>query len=62
MIDYLICWGKDNMAKANRPPQSHEKYKIPIKDRKKFMGSNKDKWVNEKKYNQYISWSKNAKR
>ena len=31
-------------------------YKIPIKHRKMFMGSNKSKWVDEKRYKKYLEW------
>lgn len=33
-------------------------YKIPIEDRKKFMGSNSLKWVDKKKYKKYLEWKK----
>lgn len=54
------------MAKANKRARKGLKshglsgeYKIPVHDRKAFMGNNKDKWVNKDKYNKYIQWKKN---
>lgn len=56
------------MAKANRRAQAEllyhsvmGEYKIPIKYRKKFMGSNKNKWVNHKKYIEFLEWKKRHK-
>jgi len=53
------------MAKANqrslsgqRPHSISHEYKIPIRDRKAFMHTNKEKWVSEKKYKDYIRWKK----
>lgn len=33
-------------------------FKIPFKYRKEFMGSNQDKWVEKKKWLQFIKWKK----
>jgi len=56
------------MAKANaRARGGHRahsvlgEYKIPIKDRQAFMGNNKAKWVDQKKYRQYIAWKEGRK-
>ena len=49
--------------KANRNTGGHsEEYKIPIRDRKRFMGNNKSKWVNDKKYRKYKRWVKEGKK
>lgn len=56
------------MAKANHRFQgnnirSHAKegeYKIPLKDRKKFRGSNKNKWVDKNIWKKYQRWKKNG--
>jgi len=49
-------------VKANRNVGSHKgERKIPIKDRKKFMGNNKSKWVSEKRYRKYLRWVKEGK-
>ena len=49
--------------KANRNVGSHtEEYKIPIKDRKKYMGNNKAKWVDKKRYRKYLRWVKEGKK
>ena len=37
------------------------RYKIPFKDRKKFMNSNTEKWVSKKTYQKYIKWVKNGR-
>jgi len=51
------------MSKANKRARSGQRshsvsdeYEIPIKDRKEFMGSNKSKWVDRKKYEKYLKW------
>ena len=51
------------MADANVRARSGQRthsvigeYKIPFKDRKDFMGNNKSKWVDKKKYEQYLKW------
>ena len=56
------------MAKANKRALSGQKqhrlsheYKIPLKDRQKFNGHNIEKWVNKKKYNQYVKWKEEHK-
>ena len=53
------------MAKANKRFSAGHKthslsneYKIPLKDRRKFMGHNIDKWVDKKKYEKYLEWRK----
>lgn len=54
------------MAKANfraqrskhRTHALEDEYKIPIKDRKEFMGNRKAKWVGKKKYMKYVEWKK----
>ena len=49
--------------KANRGTGSHpDEYKIPIEDRKKFMGNNKAKWVDKSRYRKYIRWKKEGKK
>ena len=61
------------MAKANQRfvnqgigtgLKTHSKegeYKIPIKDRKEFMGSNRFKWVVKKTYLNYLKWKKEGR-
>jgi len=51
------------MAKANQRSMSGQRphaivpeYKIPIEDRKAFMGANVNKWVSKKKYEDYLKW------
>lgn len=34
-------------------------YKIPIKDRQRFMGNNLSKWVDRNKYKKYLKWCVN---
>ena len=49
--------------KVNRNVGSHKKeFKIPVEDRKCFMGSNKSKWVDEKRYRNYKRWVKEGKK
>ena len=49
--------------KANRGVGLHsDEYKIPIEDRKKFMGNNKSKWVDKKRHRKYIRWVKEGKK
>ena len=57
------------MAKSNQRSQSGKKahalsndYKIPVKDRKDFLGSRRNKWVAKGKYYDYLSWKKRNNR
>ena len=57
------------MAKANlraisgRPMHSKSDmpHKIPIKDRKAFMGTNTEKWVSKKTWEKYQKWIKDGR-
>jgi hypothetical protein len=56
------------MAKANRRGMAGKRYhtvendyKIPINDRKEFMGNNSAKWVSKEKYDSYWAWKKKNK-
>ena len=55
------------MAKANQRARAGEKthaisndYKIPYKDRDKFMRNN-TKWVSKEKYDRYLEWKERNK-
>ena len=49
--------------KANRKVGAHvDEFEIPVRDRKLFMGSNKSKWVDKKRYRKYIRWKKEGRK
>jgi len=58
-----------HIAKANQrfvgtSLRSHSvsnEYKIPLKDRENYQGSNKSKWVSKKEYQKYIRWVKQGR-
>jgi len=53
-----------SMAKGNQYARSGQKmhsktemkYKIPLKDRQAYMGTNREKWVTKKTYDKYREW------